>query len=283
MKVWSQMVTFGALLGAVDDGPHHLEAGGVAEGVDDAAMAVAALAGQGELAVFLVELRAPADQVVDLVAALRGPPSRRRRGRTGRRRRSACPRCGSRSGPPATARRRCRPGRSCCCSAGCWSLVTTSTCRSAGTSRAARRPAMPPPMTSTSVNRCVVCLGPKRTRYAWETHNGLLSDGRRPRDLFMLIIHKPAGVWPGKPRESCRSWRTPETVRLYCCQGGPWQPESSEVFCWVLSLASALGCHSLAGKPPDCLTASCLRGSNRPSPFALQFQVTSWAAWQASG
>ena len=66
----SQSVTFGGLPGAVDDGPHHLEAGGVAQGVDDAAMAVAALARQGELAVLLVELRAPANQVVDLLRRL---------------------------------------------------------------------------------------------------------------------------------------------------------------------------------------------------------------------
>ena len=74
MKVSSQKVTFGALLGAGDDGPHHLEAGGVAQGVNDAAMAVAAFARQGEMAFFLVEMRAPADQVVDLLAAPRGPP-----------------------------------------------------------------------------------------------------------------------------------------------------------------------------------------------------------------
>ena len=55
------------LPGAGDDGAHDLVAGGVAQGVDDAAVAVAALAGQGQLAVFLVELRAPVDQVVDLV------------------------------------------------------------------------------------------------------------------------------------------------------------------------------------------------------------------------
>ena len=60
----------GRLAGAVDDGPHDLEAGGVAEGVDDAAMAVAALARQGQLAVFLVEVRAAADQVVDLLGRL---------------------------------------------------------------------------------------------------------------------------------------------------------------------------------------------------------------------
>ncbi len=64
------MVTLRRLAGAFDDGPHDLEAGGVAQGVDDAAMAVAAFARQGEVAVFLVEMGAPADQVVDLVRRL---------------------------------------------------------------------------------------------------------------------------------------------------------------------------------------------------------------------
>ena len=48
------------LAGAVDDGPHHLPAGGVAQGVDDAAVAVAAL--HADLG---VEVGAVADQVVD--------------------------------------------------------------------------------------------------------------------------------------------------------------------------------------------------------------------------
>ena len=74
MKVSSQRVTFGALRARGDDGPHDLEAGGVAQGVDDAAVAVAALAGQGELAVLQVELGAPADQVVDLRPGPRGRP-----------------------------------------------------------------------------------------------------------------------------------------------------------------------------------------------------------------
>ena len=77
------------LPGAGDDGPHDLVAGGVAEGMDDAAMAVAAFARQGELAVFLVELRAPADQVVDLLRRLADDHLDDCRGRTARRRRSS--------------------------------------------------------------------------------------------------------------------------------------------------------------------------------------------------
>ena len=60
----------GRLPGAGDDRSHDLVAGGVAEGMDDAAMAVAAFARQGELAVLLVEVGAPVDQVVDLVGRL---------------------------------------------------------------------------------------------------------------------------------------------------------------------------------------------------------------------
>ena len=60
VNVSSQSVTFGAVAGAGDDGPHHLEARRVAQRVDDAAVAVPALAGQREMAVFLIELRPPA-------------------------------------------------------------------------------------------------------------------------------------------------------------------------------------------------------------------------------
>ncbi len=51
--------------GLVDDGPHDLEAGGVAQGVDDAAVAVAALHADR-----LVEAGAVGDQVVDLPGRL---------------------------------------------------------------------------------------------------------------------------------------------------------------------------------------------------------------------
>jgi len=51
--------------GALDDGAHHLEAGGVAEGVDDAVVAVAALD-----AGLLVEAGAEGDEVVDLPRGL---------------------------------------------------------------------------------------------------------------------------------------------------------------------------------------------------------------------
>src|SRR5581483_9957063 len=55
-----------SLSGTLDDGAHDFIAGGIAERMDDAAMAMAALARQRQAAIFLVELRAPADQVVDL-------------------------------------------------------------------------------------------------------------------------------------------------------------------------------------------------------------------------
>ena len=66
MKVFCQVSTFGRLRGAVDDGAHHLLAGGVAQGVDDAVVAVAPFAPQRQAARFLVEVRAPGDQLVDL-------------------------------------------------------------------------------------------------------------------------------------------------------------------------------------------------------------------------
>ena len=53
--------------GRGDDRPHDLEAGRVAEGVNDAAVAVPAFAGESELPVLLVELRAPGDEFLDLV------------------------------------------------------------------------------------------------------------------------------------------------------------------------------------------------------------------------
>ena len=52
--------------GRGDDRPHHLEAGRVAERVNDAPVAVPAFAGERELAIFLVELRAPRDELLDL-------------------------------------------------------------------------------------------------------------------------------------------------------------------------------------------------------------------------
>ena len=66
----SQIVRLGAFLGPGDDGAHHLEAGGVPQGVNDAAMAVPAFARQGEMAFLLVELGAEADQVADLLRGL---------------------------------------------------------------------------------------------------------------------------------------------------------------------------------------------------------------------
>ena len=48
------------LPGALDDRPHDLVAGAVAQCVDDAVMAVPALAGQGQMPIYLVEIRAPA-------------------------------------------------------------------------------------------------------------------------------------------------------------------------------------------------------------------------------
>ena len=78
---------------------------------------------------FRSNLRAQADQVVDLRRRLADHHLDDVAVAQARRRRSACPRCGSRSDPPATARRRCRPGRRCCCSAESRSLVTTRTCK----------------------------------------------------------------------------------------------------------------------------------------------------------
>ena len=49
----------------VDHGPHDLLAGGVAQGVDDAIVPVAALAPQGDTAFGRIEVGAPGDQLVD--------------------------------------------------------------------------------------------------------------------------------------------------------------------------------------------------------------------------
>ena len=55
----------GQRAGALDDGPHHLLAGGVAQGVDDAVVAVAPFAAQGQLAGLFVEAGSPLDQLAD--------------------------------------------------------------------------------------------------------------------------------------------------------------------------------------------------------------------------
>ena len=70
MKLFCQIRTFGRVAGLVDHGPHHLAAGGVAQGVDDPGVRVAPLAGQGDLAVDLVEVRAPVDQLGDPLGRL---------------------------------------------------------------------------------------------------------------------------------------------------------------------------------------------------------------------
>ena len=67
MNVFSQNWAPSSCLGAVDHRPHHFVAGRVAQRVDDAAMAVAAFAAQEQLAVLDVELRAPVDQLLDLL------------------------------------------------------------------------------------------------------------------------------------------------------------------------------------------------------------------------
>ena len=70
MNVSSQMVTCSAALALSDDRPHDLVAGGVAEGVDDPPVAVPALPGEGQVAVLLVELGAPVDELFDLARGL---------------------------------------------------------------------------------------------------------------------------------------------------------------------------------------------------------------------
>ena len=67
MNVLGQNCAPSSLLRAVDHRPHHFVAGRVAERVDDAAMAVAALAAQQQVAVLDVELRAPGDQLLDVL------------------------------------------------------------------------------------------------------------------------------------------------------------------------------------------------------------------------
>ena len=59
---------------AFGHGPHDLLAGGVAQGVDDAVVAVAALAAQGQAASDRVEVRAPADQFLDPLRGLADHP-----------------------------------------------------------------------------------------------------------------------------------------------------------------------------------------------------------------
>ena len=71
MKVSSQMVMLGVCPARAMMARMTSIAGGIAQGMDDAAMAVAAFARQGQVAVFLVEMGAPADQVVDLLGASR--------------------------------------------------------------------------------------------------------------------------------------------------------------------------------------------------------------------
>ena len=52
--------------GAIDHCPHHFVTGGIAQRVNNAAMAVPALAAQHQFAVFAVEVCAPLDQLLDM-------------------------------------------------------------------------------------------------------------------------------------------------------------------------------------------------------------------------
>ena len=64
------MRTLGCCLRALDDGPHDLVAGRVAQGVDDAGVAVAPFAAERDAAGLLVEVRAPLDQLLDPLGGL---------------------------------------------------------------------------------------------------------------------------------------------------------------------------------------------------------------------
>ena len=150
--------------GPLDDGPHHFLAGGVAQGVDDAVVAVAAFAAQGQAACLLVEVRSPADQFVDprrrfahhhlhdgRIAQIAAGASVSAMWSSKRSSGSITP-----AMPPWAVRR---------CSIACrLSLVTTRTDSAGSTASAARKPARPPPMISTSTKRCSTHLGSNGTR-----------------------------------------------------------------------------------------------------------------------
>ena len=70
MKLFCQMRMFGRARALLDDRPHDLAAGLVAQGVDDPRVRVAPFAAQGDVAVDLVEVRAPVDQLADPVGRL---------------------------------------------------------------------------------------------------------------------------------------------------------------------------------------------------------------------
>ena len=65
MNVRSQNSALGRLAGAGDQGPHHFLAGGVAQGMGHAAMAVPPFLRQRQLAVFDVEVGPPLDQLLN--------------------------------------------------------------------------------------------------------------------------------------------------------------------------------------------------------------------------
>ena len=70
MKLFCQMRMLRRGSGLLDDGPHDLAAGLVAQGVDDPRVRVAPFAAQGDVAVDLVEMRAPVDQLADPIGCL---------------------------------------------------------------------------------------------------------------------------------------------------------------------------------------------------------------------
>ena len=115
VNVFCQIWALQDLAGAGDHRPHDFLAGGVAQGVDDAVMAVAAFAAEQQIAVFLViEHRAPFDQLADVTRRFADhhlddfaiAQIGARDERVGRR--------DLQNDLRARARRRCRPGRRRC-------------------------------------------------------------------------------------------------------------------------------------------------------------------------
>ena len=147
----------------LDHGPHDFLAGGVAEGVDDAVVAMAAFAAQGEAAGFEVEMRAPFDQFADPLGRLANDhldhlaiaelaAGGERVGDVVLEAVFGIPNAGD--APLGIGAVRLMQ----------LSLLTTTTESRGSVAIAARRPASPPPMISTSEKACGTRLGWKGTR-----------------------------------------------------------------------------------------------------------------------
>ena len=206
-----------------DERAHDLAAGGV-RGVQDAAVAVPALAAEVVLGVLAAVAAARsgcrARSARGCAPVPRARRARRGRGGRARRRRRACPRRAPRTSPRGSTPRRCRPARSSVALSGRRSLVSTRTVPWRAACRAKVRPARPLPMTRKVARPCATCCrliciaAAAQPRQAQRQKKRLTVRGQcsypAPRMGWKAALFGAGVVW------SCSRWRGGRQPRSTC-------------------------------------------------------------------